>query len=231
MHRWRITGNAMSCSITIGLELAGVAPTMAWPGARTCRPEPFEELSMDPVPHVAVEAALRDSLRAGLAGDVGAYRQFLQQLSGYLRGYLRRRLPSAPADVEDVLQETLLAIHNGRHTWDPVQPLTPWLYAIARYKLIDFARSRARHAARMQPLDGFEDLLATSDEDPSQAGHDVAILLEQLPDRHRLPLLYVKVEGLSVREAAVRAGMSESAIKVGVHRGLKALAGMMRAKP
>jgi RNA polymerase sigma-70 factor (ECF subfamily) len=186
---------------------------------------------MDPLPQTAVEASLRESLLAGLAGDAQAYRAFLGELSGYLRGYLRRRLSSSLADVEDVLQETLLSIHNGRHTWDPAQPLTPWLYAIARYKLIDFVRSRARHDSRTQPLDDVEELLAAPDQEPAQARHDVAILLETLPDRHRLPLLYVKVQGLSVREAAARAGMSESAIKVGVHRGLKALAGKMRELP
>jgi len=180
--------------------------------------------TMKPAPHEAVEARLSDRLRAGLAGDERAYRTFLDELSGYLRGYLRRRLGGTPEDAEDVLQETLLAIHNGRHTWHDGQPLTPWLYAIARYKLIDFVRARARHGEKTLPLDSVEELLAAPDQEPAQAAHDVGLMLEQLPDRHRLPILFVKLQGLSVKEAAARAGMSESAIKVGVHRGLRALA-------
>lgn len=177
------------------------------------------------------ETRLGTTLRSGLAGDAAAYRCFLDELSGYLRAFLRRRLPGAPSDAEDVLQETLLAIHNNRHTWDQGQPLTPWLYAIARYKLADFARSRGRRDARLLPLDGMEDVLGSCADEPAEAQRDVARLLEQLPERHRLPILYVKLQGLSVREAAHRTGMSESAVKVGVHRGLKALAAAIREAP
>ncbi len=86
----------------------------------------------------AAEAELRASFIAGLAGDAARYRQFLDGLSGHLRAYLRRRLPRALADVEDILQETLLAVHNARHTYRTEQPLTAWVHAIARYKLMDF---------------------------------------------------------------------------------------------
>lgn len=177
------------------------------------------------------ESRLGLSLRAGLAGDAVAYRHFLEELGGYLRAFLRRRLPGAAADAEDVLQETLLAIHNNRHTWDQDQPLTPWLYAIARYKLTDFARSRGRRDARLLPLDDLADFLGSCDDEPAEAQRDVGRLLEQLPDHHRLPIQYVKLQGLSVREAASLAGMSESAVKVGVHRGLKALAAAIRDTP
>jgi RNA polymerase sigma-70 factor (ECF subfamily) len=189
------------------------------------------EVVMDTAPLSAVETRLRTALKAGLAGDARCYRDFLEELGACLRSYLRRRLQQAPADVEDVLQETLLAIHNGRHTWDPSQPLTPWLYAIARYRLIDHARSRRRREDMNLPLEDAGELLAAADHEPAQAGHDLGRLLQQLPDRHRLPIQLVKVEGLSVREAAIRTGMSESAIKVGVHRGLKALAGLIRDTP
>lgn len=170
------------------------------------------------------EARLRELMLRGLAGDAPAYHDFLKELSGHLRAFLRRRLASLPDDVEDLVQETLLAVHNQRHTYEADQPLTAWVHAIARYKLVDLLRRRAGREAITDELDDELEVFAASDEDASDAKRDVAKLLEQLPDRHRLPIQYVKLEGLSVVEAARKCGMSESAVKVGVHRGLKALA-------
>ena len=132
--------------------------------------------------------------------------------------------------VEDIVQETLLAVHNARHTYRQDQPVTAWAHAIARYKLMDFLRARMRHDARNDPLDDVEGLFEESAEQASDARRDVAVLLGQLPDRQRLPIEMVKLQGLSVAEAAGRAGMSESAVKVGVHRGLKALAARIRGE-
>ena len=175
-----------------------------------------------------MEARLRASLIAGLAGDASAYHDFLKELSGYLRAFLRRRLSGSRDEIEDVLQETLLAIHNSRNTYDPDQPLTAWVYAIARYKLIDFTRARHRRDSRNLSLDGIEELLGKPEYEPLQAKLDLYKLLEQLHDRHRLPILYTRIHGLSVVEAARLTGMSESAVKVGVHRGLKVLAEKIR---
>lgn len=176
----------------------------------------------------AAEAELRLCLVAGLAGDAARYRRFLDGLSGHLRAYLRRRLPRARDDVEDILQETLLAVHNARHTYRPEQPLTAWVHAIARYKLMDFFRAHSRREALHDPFDDDGGLFVASDVEPTDARRDVAVLLQALPDRHRRPIQLVKLEGLSVAEAARRCGMSESAVKVGVHRGLKALAARIR---
>jgi RNA polymerase sigma-70 factor (ECF subfamily) len=189
------------------------------------------ESRMSPAMHAEAELRLGAAFRAGLAGDAAAYRCFLDELSTFLRSFLRHRLHGCIDDVEDVLQETLLAIHNGRHTWDPGQALKPWVYAITRYKLIDFVRARSRHTALNVPLDAMDELLGSTDEEPAQARRGIGRLLEQLPDRHRLPILHVKIQGLSVSEAARLTGMSESAIKIGVHRGLKALATSIREAP
>ena len=89
------------------------------------------------------EDELRGLLVRGLAGDAAAYHAFLKELSGFLRAYLRRRLARIPDDVEDLVQETLLAVHNQRHTYDAAQPVTAWVHAIARYKMIDLLRRRA----------------------------------------------------------------------------------------
>ena len=174
------------------------------------------------------EERLRGLLARGLDGDEAAYRGFLDGLVVRLRAFLRRRLTRAPDEVEDLLQEILLAVHNQRHSYDPAQPLTAWLHAIARYKLVDCLRRRGRRELLHDALDDAPELLAAADEEARDARRDLAKLLQTLPPRQRLPIECVKLEGLSVAEAAHRLAMSESAVKVGVHRGLKALAAKIR---
>lgn len=185
--------------------------------------------AMKPPSH-PTEERLRALLLAGLDGDAAAYRDFLSELSGRLRAFLRKRLQHMQDEVEDIVQETLLAVHNARHTYRADQPLTAWVHAIARYKLMDFLRARSRREAFNDPLDDEHELFAACDEEPAQARRDVGALLEQLPDRQRLPIVHVKLEGMSVAETAELTGMSESAVKVGIHRGLKALAAKIREK-
>jgi len=175
------------------------------------------------------EERLRSLLIRGLMGDASAYHTFLSELMAHLRSFVRRRLAHLPEDVEDLVQELLLAIHNQRHTYDRAQPLTAWVQAIARYKLIDLLRRRSRTNGLHDPLDDNYDFLAAADGDAVEARYDLAKLLLQLPDRQRLPILLVKIEGSSVADAAKRTGMSESAVKVGIHRGLKALAARIRS--
>lgn len=174
------------------------------------------------------EERLRQQLLCGLSGDAEAYHAFLKDLSAHLRAFLRKRLVRFPDDVEDLTQEALLAVHNQRHTYRSDQPLTAWVHAIARYKLVDWLRARNAREARNIPLDDDAEILAATDTQAAEARRDLGKLLQELPDRHRLPILHVKVEGLSVTETARLTGMSESAVKVGVHRGLKALAARIR---
>lgn len=176
----------------------------------------------------ASEIRLRDLLLRGMTGDAAAYHGFLRELGAHLRGFLRGRLARLPDDVEDLVQETLLAVHNQRHTYDPGQPLTAWIHAIARYKLVDLLRRRAGREMLNDPLDDELAVFAVSDTEAADARRDLGKLLEQLPDRQRLPIVHMKLEGLSVAEAARATGMSEAAVKVGVHRGLKALALLIR---
>ena len=176
----------------------------------------------------ASEERLRELLLRGLAGDASAYRAFLQDLSAHLRAFLRKRLTRLPDEVEDLVQESLLAIHNQRHTYDAGQPLTAWVHAIAKYKLVDLLRRRAKRDLLNDPLDDDFAIMDDADNSPSEARRDLGKLLERLPERQRLPIVHMKLEGLSVVETAKLTGMSESAVKVGVHRGLKALAAMIR---
>jgi RNA polymerase sigma-70 factor (ECF subfamily) len=176
------------------------------------------------------EEHLRQWLLRGFDGDASAYQAFLQEMSAHLRAYFRKRLSRLPEEVEDLVQEALLAIHNQRHTYDARLPLTAWVHAIAKYKLIDLLRRRAGREAITGSLDDEAEIFSWSDTEATEARRDLAMLLNRLPDRQRLPIIHTKLEGLSVTEAAQTTGMSESAVKVGVHRGLKALARMIQGE-
>jgi RNA polymerase sigma-70 factor, ECF subfamily len=179
----------------------------------------------------AREARLHDLMVAAQGGNEASYAEFLRETAALLRPFFRRRLARLPDDIEDLVQETLIAVHNKRHTYDPSLPVTSWMVAIARYKLVDLLRARAGREALNEPLEDDLDELA-SDAGPAahEARRDLRVLLAQLPDKQRLPIEYVKIEGLSVEEAAQRTGLSPSAVKVGVHRGLKLLAARIRSE-
>ena len=159
---------------------------------------------------------------AALRGDRAAYGELLAVLSGYLRGHFRRRLGGGAADVEDLVQETVLAIHLKRAVYDRAQPFTPWVYAIARYKLLDhYRRVGSRHAV---PIEDAGDLFAVENPEEGAVRRDIEKLLGKLPARQRALMADVKLAGLSMDEAAARSGMSVTAVKVSVHRGMKRLA-------
>lgn len=172
----------------------------------------------------AVEDRLRSLLLQGLDGDAVAYHRFLEELSALLRGFVRRRLARWPDDVEDLVQESLLAIHTQRHTYRPEQPLTAWVHTIACYKMVDLLRARARREALHEPLDDDLEVFAVSDTAAAEARRDLATLLETLPARQREALVMTKLQGATMAEAGAAIGMSEVAVKVSVHRSLKALA-------
>jgi RNA polymerase sigma-70 factor (ECF subfamily) len=179
----------------------------------------------------AREARLHGLMVAAQRGDTGAYAVFLRETASLLRPFFRRRLAQLPDDVEDLVQETLLAVHNKRHTYEPGQPVTSWMYAIARYKLVDLLRARAGREALHDPIDEELDELGSEAEPAAhEARRDLRVLLARLPDKQRLPIEYVKIQGLSVEETARLTGLSVSAVKVGVHRGLKVLAAIIRGE-
>jgi len=174
---------------------------------------------------MADEAHLKALVLRGLAGDEAAHRVFLTEAAALLRAFFRNRLRGAPEDAEDLVQETLVALHTRRDSYDPNYPLTAWMYAIARYRLIDFIR-RAKHRAHAG-LDGLEIGQTDPEYEASDARRDVATLLDQLPEKQRRAIQLVKLDEKSVREAAEETGYSESDIKISIHRGLKTLMKLM----
>ena len=176
------------------------------------------------------EDQLKALMLSGLQGDAAAYRQLLGALVGDLRSYFRRRIQLGPDEIEDLVQETLLAIHSKRETYDVDQPLTAWLFAIARHKLADRYRLEGRRA--ITPLEEVREPASEHELEAKMAERDVAIALRELPHRQAEAIRCVKVEGLSVAETAIATGQSIAAVKVGIHRGFKKLlARFARGKP
>ena len=168
---------------------------------------------------IEAEQQYRDWMLAGLAGDAAAYRKLLDGLARHLRAYFARRV--GPSAAEDLVQETLIAMHSRRATYEPSQPLTAWVYGIARYKLIDEYRRTKRHAT--VPLDEAPELFAHDEVESAGARRDVEKLLAKLPDGKRALVRAIKLDGQSVADVAATSGLSESAVKVTVHRAIKSL--------
>lgn len=174
------------------------------------------------------ESALKPLWLRAQSGDDVAYRQALSLLAARLRAFLKRRLSGLPDEVEDLVQETLLALHLQRGTYDPTLPVSAWALAIARHKLVDLWRRRGRRDSLHDAIDDVDEQLLTAEVEEAGTRRDLQTLFEALPPAQRQAIVLTKLEGLSVSEAAARTGASESAIKVQVHRGLKRLAALVQ---
>ena len=168
-------------------------------------------------------------MRSARQGDDEAYRRLLGRVAVWLRTVVRRGLATAGRgmeDSEDIVQEALLAMHLKRDTWDDARPIEPWLRAIARYKLADHLR---RHGWRDHvDIDDWSNAIELAVDVEAPATVDARLLLESLPERQRSIVRAISVEGRSAADVASRLGMSEGAVRVALHRALKALAAFYR---
>lgn len=168
-------------------------------------------------------ADLEDLLRAANRGDGDSYGRFLRAVTPILRGIVASRGARLGSDgCEDVLQSVLLAVHLKRHTWREDMPLRPWLYAVARHKVID--ELRARGARADVPVEPFVDSLPDPQTPEMMAGRDLERLLDRLGARDSQIIRAVGINGDSAAEAAARFGMTEGALRVALHRALKRIA-------
>jgi RNA polymerase sigma factor (sigma-70 family) len=167
------------------------------------------------------ERQLRAWMIGGLDGIASDYTCLLRELVPLLRTFYRRRMTVDLSDIEDMVQDTLIAIHTRRATYDRGRPFTPWLFSIARYKMID----HHRRARRTVPIDGLEEILITEGfEEALSAKVDVNALLETLPAKQARLIRATRLEGASVADVAAADSIGLSDVKVSVHRGIKALA-------
>jgi len=171
-----------------------------------------------------------DLMRAANRDDKASYYRLLHELAPVLRGVINRgfaRYGLGSEDVEDVVQETLLALHLKRHTWDERRPLFAWVQAIAQNKLVDNLRRRGRRA--QIPLVDVSETLAAHAPSAEMNGVDAERMIARLKGRQRDIVLAITIEGVSAREVAERLGMTEGAVRVALHRALQSLAKAFRA--
>lgn len=162
-----------------------------------------------------------------LEGDANAHEALLRVLLPLLRTYFRTQLRGSVDDIDDLVQDTLIAVHHRRTSYDRDRPFSAWLFSIARYKSIDHFRRIRRHV----PIDDIEHLLITDGfEDESSARLDLEGLMATLPEKQARVIRDTKIIGMSVAETAGGAEISESDVKISVHRGLQSLMRRIKGK-
>jgi RNA polymerase sigma factor (sigma-70 family) len=170
-------------------------------------------------------------MQAAIAGDAVAYRQFLVAITPHLRSVARYRhckLAACEGDAEDIVQETLLAIHLKRGTWDQSRPIGPWIAAIVRNKLVDTLRRRGQHV--VVPIEGVIDTLGDEERADELSRGEIDVLLKKLNGQQRDIVQSISLNGGNVRETAGKLNMSEGAVRVALHRALKKLAVLYRSQ-
>jgi RNA polymerase sigma-70 factor, ECF subfamily len=174
------------------------------------------------------EDKLKPLWLAAQAGDSRAYERALEMIAQRLRGYVARRLQALPTEVEDLVQETLMAVHQKRATYDSDFAVTAWVLAIGKYKLVDFWRRHGRSSDLHDDIELTDDVELIATEPEQGARRDLNILLDTLPQAQRLSIQLTQLQGMTALEASDQTGMSVSAIKVNVHRGLKRLSELVK---
>lgn len=165
-------------------------------------------------------------MQRALTGDAGSYRELLTCVTDRLRSYFSRRLGLDSPEIEDLVQETLLAVHVRRHTYEENRPFTPWLHAIAKYKLVDHYRKKRIDI----PISDYdtESIFSAGEIEETSARADVNRLLENLPPQTRDYIRSVKIEGQPISTVSARHHVSDSAVKVAIHRGIKQIADRLK---
>lgn len=170
------------------------------------------------------EKSMADLMRLGLTGNRAAYEDFFRQLAPSLEGMVAAIAPSlSPHDRQDVAQEVMLAIHRKRHTWQQTRPILPWVYAITRYRLIDRLRQLQRQRARVD--DGFdmENMTGGTPADKLIFRYELERALKALSGKTATVLFAMGIEGKDVKQTSRDHGMTENAVRLHFHRGLKKL--------
>ena len=162
-------------------------------------------------------------------GDRAAYRLLLEDLTPYLRS-IAGRCFKQPSDIEDVVQDVMLTVHMVRHAYDPNRPFGPWLLAIANRRMIDRLRRQARQKAREIALSIEHETFSAAPANHNEANFDAIVLgeaIERLPPEQRQAIKMLKLNEMSLKEAAMTSGRSIAGLKVATHRAMKSLRKML----
>ena len=156
-------------------------------------------------------------------GDTRAYTLLLQETARFVRPFLAQRL-ALPSALDDLLQEVLISVHKARHTYDAGRPYKPWVYAIARFRLLDFLRTH--YADQLVQADEWSEATHDLSEpvtEPDPRYESISEELCKLPEKPATILRLMHHDGLTAKEVAQKMGMTESAVKVAAHRAYKLL--------
>lgn len=158
-------------------------------------------------------------------GDQDAYRHLLGSITPYVRALAARQMRNRD-DIEDTVQDVLLTLHSVRHTYDPSRPFGPWLVAIANRRIVDGLRRRGRVVAHEAPLEAEHETFVAADANLQEEAVDARAVreaIERLSAGQRDAVRMLKLEEMSLKEAAAASGMSVAALKVATHRAMKSL--------
>jgi RNA polymerase sigma factor (sigma-70 family) len=186
--------------------------------------EKGHQVQMTPPP---VMEPLEDLMVAAQDGDAKAYRRLLDDVASRTRRLIR-------ADVEDVVQDTLLSLHAARATWDSTRPFMPWLYSIARNRLADHSRRYGRKVALDFALTEFTETFSNGPANGHAEGVvnflSVKQAMTELSPAERDAMHMLRFRQLSLAEASAESGASVAALKVAVHRAGKRLRAVLKLK-
>lgn len=171
-------------------------------------------------------------MQAAQDGDRAAYDRLLRAIVPLLRRQASRLLDGA-ADIEDAVQDTLIAIHQARASYDPARPIRPWIAGIARHRIVDLMRRRGRIRAHEEILDARAETFSSNDTNHDRMDIDAPALraaLEHLPPGQRVAIEELKLRELPLQVVAGKTGLSVAALKVATHRGLKRLRTLLRER-
>jgi RNA polymerase sigma factor (sigma-70 family) len=188
-------------------------------------PSPASDSIQEPERPAARELDWSVYMARAQAGDRDAYRRLLEDVTPYLRSIAARHFRNS-GDIEDTVQEVLLTVHAVRHTYDPARPFGPWLVAIANRRVVDGLRRQGRSRAREVALATEHETFAAPQANLAEAASDGRVLrdaVEQLPSGQRDAIRMLKLQEMSLKEAAALSGVTVAALKVATHRALKSL--------
>jgi RNA polymerase sigma factor (sigma-70 family) len=166
------------------------------------------------------------------AGNQDAYRQLLEDITPYLRVLAARQIRNVD-DIEDTVQDVLLTVHSVRDTYDPSRPFGPWLVAIANRRIVDGLRRRGRVCAHESSMENELETFVADAANLQEEAVDSRLIreaIEQLTVGQRDAMRMLKLEEMSLQEAAAASGMSVAALKVATHRAMKRLREMFQRK-
>ena len=199
--------------------------TVVEPPPSTGREFGHTKVGSDRPTTAAIETDWSILMARAQAGDGEAYRRLLEQITPYVRS-LAAQLSRDAGDMEDAVQDVLLTIHSVRHTYDPSRPFGPWLVAIAHRRIVDWLRRRGRARSRetaIEPRDETFPAPQTNIDEASSDGRALRAAVESLPPAQRQAIKLLKLQEMSLKEAAAVTGMSIASLKVTTHRALKSL--------